>query len=586
MQKPAAQTQPDVREIFDAISRDFQAGQLSAANKRLEAALIDYPDNVNFLHLGGLIKQNIGEFALAEKMLRTAWALRPQQADIMHNLAVFLLAKGGAQEAVGLFENLTTLAPKQAHIWANLGHACRQSGQLNKALEAFSKARALDAMLADIDGIIAMTQKQLALWDAPTLPQEKINANLAPIFLDDPAQQLRAAQRGAALVRSSARYEAKPEAGGGRLRIGYLSSDLHDHATSHLIAELFAQHDRAAFEVFVYSYGGDDQSAIRARLKQGAEHWVECANKSPAFIAERIFRDRIHILVDLKGYTRGGLPEVLAARPAPIIIQWLGFPATMGADFIDYIVADHYIIPPDLAPHYAEKINRLPYTYQINDRKRPLQPAKNRAAYGLPDDKIILCCFNQPYKITPPVFDVWCNILKTIPQTALWLFATHADAEANLRAQAAKHGITHERIIFAQRAPQADHIARYGAADLVLDTAPYGGHTTISDALWAGVPVVALNGKTFASRVSGSLLHAAGLGQLITTSLAAYEQKIRALIIDVSQRDALRNYLHNNRETLALFDTPSFVRGLEQAYRAAWHKHAGGEKPSDIEVAP
>lgn len=582
-QNTAAKTAP-LRAAFDEISRLFQTGQLMLANQKLEEALVHYSDNVNFLHLGGLIKQNVGEVALAEKMLRTAQALRPDEPDIVHNLAVFLLARGGAAEAAPLFEKLTHVAPSRAHVWVNWGHALRQNNEMNKALAAFKKAKACESHPADLDGLIAMTERQLGIWDGAALPQEKVSANLAPVFLDDPFAHLACVKKGAASIRPAARFEARPLPRAGRLRIGYLSNDLHDHATSHLIAELFGLHNREDFEVFVYSYGPDDQSAIRARMKEGAEHWVECAGQPSALIAERIFRDRIAILIDMKGYTRGALPEVLAARPAPVIVQWLGYPGSMGADFVDYIVADPYLIPDELRAAYSEKIIALPNSYQMNDRRRPLPPAKPRAAYGLPEGKTILTCFNQIYKITPPVFDVWMRVMKDHPETALWLFATHAEAIACIKAEAKKRGIDSARLVFAQRAPQADHLARYHHADLILDTLPYGGHTTISDALWMAAPVVGLSGRSFAARVSGSLLTAAGLPQLITHNLNDYEAKIRALLAAPDERMAIRATLQKNRETSVLFDAPRFVKGLEDAYRQIARRYEAGGNLIDVKV--
>lgn len=338
MSKPAQKTDKKLnamRESFEAIARLFDAGDLFGANKKLEAALVDYSDNVNFLHLGGLIKQNIGELELAEKMLRMAQALKPDQPDIAHNLAVFFLATGKPLEAVPIFRQLTEAAPTRAHLWVNYGHALRQTGKLNEAFAAFDRALQCDASLAEIPLIKAMLQRQLALWHVPSLPLEKISPSMAPVFIADPAQHLACVRKGAAAIKPVARFEARALPGQDRIRIGYLSSDLHDHATSHLIAELFALQTRTQFEVFVYSYGPQDNSAIRNRLKQGAEHWVECSGKPPVFIAERIFNDRIGILVDLKGYTRDAVPQVLAARPACITMQWLGYPGSMGADFMD-----------------------------------------------------------------------------------------------------------------------------------------------------------------------------------------------------------------------------------------------------------
>lgn len=572
MSKTAQKPTDDLRERFEDVSRLVQSGNLKQANIKVESALADYPDNINFLHLGGIIKQNVGEIELADKLLRTAHALRPDQPDIMHNLAVFLLATNQPKDAVPLYEQLVLLAPTRAHLWANFGHALRQSGMLAESIPAFVKAQELDPKNHDMEAVIAMTRRQMADWSGKELPLDKTPANLAPVFIDDAFKHLECVKKGAASIKPVAQFDAKPLPSGGRLRVGYLSNDLHEHATSYLLAELFGHHSREQFEVFVYSYGQAGESPIRTRMQRGAEHWVNCAGMPPVAIAERIFNDRINILVDLKGYTRGGLPEVLASRPAPVIIQWLGYPGSMGATFVDYIVADETIIPTQDSAAYSEKIIRLPHSYQINDRERPLLAAKKRSEHNLPEDATVLCCFNQTYKITPPVFDVWMRILKDDANTVLWLFAPHDIVQQNLRMEAEKRGVAGERLIFADRMNQADHIARYRHADVVLDTAPYGGHTTTSDALWVGAPVVALMGKSFASRVSASLLKAAGLPELIAPSLDIYETKIRELLKDEDKRDSIRQHLQQGREKLPLFDSQTFVKDLEAAYTQAWNE--------------
>jgi len=572
MSKTAQKLNHDLRERFEDVSRLVQAGNLKLANVKVESALADYPDNINFLHLGGIIKQNVGEIELADKLLRTAHALRPDQPDIMHNLAVFLLATNQPIDAVPLYEQLVLLAPNRAHLWANFGHALRQSGMLAESIPAFEKAQELDPKNHDMDAVIAMTRRQMADWGGAEPALDKIPANLAPVFIDDPFQHLQCVKKGAQSIKPVAQFDARPNPKASRLRIGYLSSDLHEHATSYLIAELFGLHNREQFEVFVYSYGQSGDNPVRMRMQRGAEHWVNCAGFPPVVIAERIFNDRIALLVDLKGYTRGGLPEVLASRPAPVIMQWLGYPGSMGAPFVDYIIADDVIIPPEQNAAYSEKIIRLPNSYQMNDRERPLLAAKKRSDYGLPEDATVLCCFNQTYKITPAIFDVWMRLLKDDASAVLWLFAPNQTAQNNLRKEAEKRGIAGERLIFADRLPQAEHIARYRHADVVLDTAPYGGHTTTSDALWVGVPVVALCGKSFASRVSASLLKAAGLPELIAPSLDIYETKIRELLKDDDKRAAIRTHLQQGRETLPLFDSAAFVKNLEAAYQQAWNE--------------
>lgn len=584
MNQTAARRKEDLRSEFEEISTLFRTGKLRPANHRIERVLADYPDNVNFLHLGGIIKQNLGELELAEKLLRTAQALRPNEPEILHNLAVFLLATGQPQEAALFYEMLTNVAPKVAHIWANYGHALRQSGKLAASLPAFEKAQELDPQNHDMTAVIAMTRRQMVDWDGPALPPNKVTANLAPIFIDDPAVHLACVTAAASIIKPALALPARSPEKRERIRVGYLSNDLHEHATSYLMAGLFGAHDRAAFEIFVYSTGPSSASDVRARMQKGAEHWVDMQGKPPAAVAEHIRADGIDILVDLKGYTRGGMPEVLAARPAPVTISWLGYPGSMGASFIDYIIADSEIIPEGTEAHYSEKIIRMPNSYQVNDSARPLLAAKTRSEYGLPEKAQVLCSFNQSYKITPAVFDVWMRVLKAKENTVLWLFAPHEEAKANLQREAVKRGVDAARIIFADKLPQAEHIARYRQADLVLDTHPYGGHTTTSDAIWAGTPVVAFAGRSFAARVSASLLMAAGLKRLIATDIIQYEALILNLIDDEARRMEIKSFLQKSRDTLPLFNTRSFAKNLEDAYRTAWAKALAGEKPEHMRV--
>jgi predicted O-linked N-acetylglucosamine transferase (SPINDLY family) len=579
MTKAAKHIQQDPRELFEDISRELQAGHMKAAEAKVEAALAEHPESVNFLHLGGLIKQNTGDIKLADKLLHAAYALRPDQPDIMHNLAVFLLATGRPQEALPFYEQLTGLVPNRAHLWANYGHALRQCGKLKEALKAFEEGYKLDAAHPGLEAVIAMTRRQLADWSASPLKQESVTANLGPVFLEDPYAHLKCVKQAAANIQPATTLELN-ERENKRIRIGYLSNDLHEHATSFLIAELFGLHNRDKFEVFVYAYGRESDAPITKRMKEGAEHWVNCAGQPPKAIAERIAADNIQILVDLKGYTQGALPDVLAAKPAPIIVSWLGYPGSMGLDAVDYILADEFIIPEKLADAYSEKIIRMPHSYQINDRSRALLAAKPRAQYGLPEKASVLCCFNQTYKITPEVFAVWMRILKAHADTVLWLYCPNDDAAENLKNEAEKAGIDAARLIFAGKLPQAEHMARYRQADLVLDTYPYGGHTTTSDALWVGAPVVACAGQSFASRVSGSLLHAVELGDLVTHSLSDYEKKITELLANPDQCQEYRQHLRSDREKLPLFNTPAFVKALEEAFTRA----VQNETPENITV--
>jgi predicted O-linked N-acetylglucosamine transferase (SPINDLY family) len=383
-------------------------------------------------------------------------------------------------------------------------------------------------------------------------------------LIDDPAHQRKASTLMSNIWRHVQPVQRRertrqPE----RMRIGYLSSDFHQHATCVLMCELFEHHDRSQFEVFAYSTGVDDRSAMRRRVEVAVEHFIDVKGLPDQAIAERIADDDLDLLVDLKGYTAGNRMGVLARRPAPVQVSFLGFPGTTGASFIDYVIGDPIVTPLEHAPHFTERIVQMPVCYQPNDRKRPLPVPMSRADVGLPEGKVVLCGFNQAYKISAEVLDRWVEVLQEFPDTVLWLLDWHGQARPNLMAEISKRGIDADRVVWAPRWDLARHISRLALADLFIDTWPCNAHTTASDALWAGVPVITFSGKTFASRVAASLLHACGLPQLVCTSSEAYTDTIRSLIIDPVKRSALREHLVKARNSSPLFDSARFTRDYE-----------------------
>ena len=350
-----------------------------------------------------------------------------------------------------------------------------------------------------------------------------------------------------------------------RLRIGYFSSEFHEHALSYLFAGVLERHDRARFEVFAYSYGPDDKSPLRERLRAGVEHFVDIAWDPDDVVARRIRDDALDILVDLKGYTMGGRTAVMARRPCPIQVSWLGYPGTMGASFIDYLITDRFIVPAGSESALSEKIAYLDHCWQCNDRTRPLAEPLTRAQYGLPDDAFVFCCFAQSVKISPEIFDCWMRLLHDVPASVLWLAEDNRWASDNLKRAAQTRGVAPERLVIAPRSPFAQYLARYRVADLALDTFPYTSHSTASDALWGGCPLVALCGDTFAARVSGSILMHAGLPELITFSLDDYARLALQLATDAGRLVETRARVAAARSS-SLFDAESFTRDLERVY--------------------
>ncbi|HYA65145.1 MAG TPA: tetratricopeptide repeat protein [Burkholderiaceae bacterium] len=363
-----------------------------------------------------------------------------------------------------------------------------------------------------------------------------------------------------------------------RIRLGYATNDLFRHATAYLIAEVLERHDRERFDVFMYSYGHDDGSEIRQRIVLATgPNFVDAREISDRALAERIRNDDIDILVDLKGYTLGSRFGVFAYHPARIQVNYLGYPGTLGAPCYEYIIGDQIVAPLEHADGYSEKIAHLPHCYQPNDRKRPIGPRPTRAQCALPEEGFVFCSFNSCYKITPTVFDRWCRLLHRVDGSVLWLYEANDQAKRNLVLQAQRRGIASQRLVWAPHVPLEAHLARLQLADLALDTLPVNAHTTASDALWAGVPMVTTAGESFASRVASSVLHAAELPDLVACDADAYERIALDLALQPARLWEIRQRVAANRDRCALFDSQSYTRELEALYErmlAAWTRGA------------
>ena len=372
-----------------------------------------------------------------------------------------------------------------------------------------------------------------------------------------------------------------------RIRVAYLSANFCEHAVAHLTAGLFEQHDKSRFEVFGISFGPDQNSEIRQRLRGAFERFMHVADKSDREIADLLQELEIDIAVDLMGFTLDNRLSVLARRPAPIQVNYLGYPGTVGADYIDYIIADRTIIPADQRDFYTEQVVWLPESYLVNDNRRAISERKwTRSESRLPETGAVFCCFNNIYKITPAMFDVWMRLLKAVDNSALWLGGTNPIAQANLHRAAEQRGVAAQRLVFAPRLPDvADHLARHRQADLFLDTLPYNAHTTASDALWAGLPVLTCIGSTFAGRVAASLLKAIGLDELIAHSLDEYEALALKLAREPTYLASIKAKLARNRDSFPLFDTKRFTRHIEAAYTTMWERYQRGEVPQAFAVS-
>jgi predicted O-linked N-acetylglucosamine transferase (SPINDLY family) len=364
-----------------------------------------------------------------------------------------------------------------------------------------------------------------------------------------------------------------------KLRIGYVSSDLREHAVGFAMTDVFEQHDREHFEICAYYCGIDRLDPTRLRIKESADRWVEINGMSDEQAAAKIMADEVDILVDLNGYTKDARTRVFALRPAPVAVNWFGFPGTMGTPYHHYIIADEHIIPKGNEIYYSEKVVRLA-CYQPNDRKRVVA-AKTplRSDEGLPDQAFVYCCLNGMQKITAQIFDAWMAILTQVPASVLWLLGGAEDIDSRLRALAAQSGIAPERLIFAKKKPNPEHVARYALADLFLDTFPYGAHTTAADAMWMGVPVLTIPGKSFAARVCASVSHAAGVGELVCETREIYLARAIELGRNPEKVGALKQRLIAGRQSSLLFDTQRLVRDLEDLYRGMWQDFQNGQRP-------
>ena len=372
-----------------------------------------------------------------------------------------------------------------------------------------------------------------------------------------------------------------------RIRVAYVSGDFRVHPGSFLMAGMFEHHDRSRFEITGVSFGIDDKSEIRRRVSSAFERFVEVSSSSDEQIARHIRELEIDIVIDRSGLTTHSRPRIFAARPAPIAVNYLGYPGSTGAPYIDYIIADRIVIPEHEQVHYSEKVVYMPHSYQVNDNKRLIaERLFERDALGLPSNGFVFCCFNRNYKITPVVFDCWMRILKRVEGGVLWLIGDPSSEIAdNLRREASARGVDPKRLVFARYEPLADHLARHRAADLFLDTLPYNAHTTASDALWSGLPVLTCAGTTFAGRVGASLLHAIGLPELVTTSLDSYEQLAVHLATHPDELARIRKKLADNRLGAPLFDTAGFTRHIEAAYTAMYERHRMGLGPGSIAIS-
>jgi protein O-GlcNAc transferase len=595
-----------------ALKPDLAEAWLGLANVRAE--LRRYEDALAAYDKALALKPELAEawlgrsnIFIALKRHEEALAACQRALDIKPDLAEAWVSLGNLfadlkrnDDAFAAYDKASALKPKLADAWFGRGNVFIELRRYEDAFAAFDKAFALKPDLTGAEGIRLHARMNLCEWTNFANEREHLISSVRnnkptthpfPLIAvsTSPEDQIRCARTWVSAVYPPA---ARPFWRDtiykhDKIRVGYLSAEFHQHAVSYLMAGVFECHDRSKFELSAISLGPDDSSAIRQRLKDAFDTFLDVSSLSDDGIAHRIRDAEIEVLIGLTGFTRGERMGILAFRPAPVQVSYLGYAGTMGASYIDYLIADPTLIPPSQREHYSEKIAYLPNSYMPHDEaeRRISDRHFTRAEFGLPEGAFVFCCFNNIYKLTPQTFEVWTRILKKVEGSVLWLSETNPAALNNLKNAAAASGVEPARLIFAKRLPSpADHLARHQLADLFLDTLPYNAHATASDALWAGLPVLTQAGEAFAGRVAASLLTAIGLPELITTTPQAYEALAVELATNPERLAGIKTRLAGNRLATPLFNTQLFTRHIEAAYKAMYERHQSGLPPADIHV--
>jgi predicted O-linked N-acetylglucosamine transferase (SPINDLY family) len=578
--REALRCQPDYPEAHFNLGSSLQAqGDPAAARSHFREALRLRPAYAR-AHFGlGRALESLGELPAAVASLRHAIHLDPGYAEAHEALGNLLLIQPDWEGARAAFERVLELQPDNAAAFSRLAYT----------RQVLCDWRTWPADLERLNGDTAHAldtgqPSPVVPFCALTLPWSGARLLAVARSHSDPiARHALPLRRELALTHRPPAEHLPPQA---RLRVGYFSGEFRDHAVSHLVQGLFGLHDRSRFEVFAYSFGPDDGSSYRHRIVRDCDHFRELAMLSLADSARRIHADGIHVLIDLQGYVGFARMGLTALRPAPVQAHYVGYPGSLGADFIDYLIGDPVVTPAESAADFRECLVTLPHAYLPTDHGQPIATAPvTRADCGLPENGFVFCGFGNRYKIEPGVFTVWMQLLAAVPGSVLWLSPAGAAGEQNLRREAESRGVSGQRLVFARHLPgKAEHLARHRAADLMLDTLYYNAHTTAADALWAGLPVLTCPGQTFASRVGASLLRAVGLPELIATDLEDYERRALRLAQHPEELRRLRDTLAERRTRWPLFDTPRMVRNLERAYRAMWENYAAGHPPRPIVI--
>jgi predicted O-linked N-acetylglucosamine transferase (SPINDLY family) len=575
--------------------------------KRVEDALASFdralaikPDIPEVLNNRGNALRYLNRFGAAIDSFNRALAIKRDYAEALNNFGVTLHELKYYEKALVSYDQALAIQPDNAEALFNRGNALVALNRLDEALWSYDQALKIDPDSRNMLSGVANAALKLCDWrrtediagrlEAQILEKKPVIQPFVLLgYMDNPGLQLQCAKNSICdaipIPPPPLRERAWPRHE--KIRIAYLSADFKTHATAYLMAELFERHDRSGFEVLGISYDSDDGSKMRDRLVKSFDQFFDVKSKSDSEVAKLLFELEVDIAIDLKGYTTDSRPCVLSYRPCPVQVNYLGYPGTMGASFIDYVIADPVVLPFDQQPFFSEKIIHLPDSYQVNDSTRRISElTPTRTEEGLPEEEFVFCCFNVSWKINAAMFDIWTRLLHAVPGSVLWLIEDNSGACRNLRREAAMRGIDPGRLVFAGRVELSRHLARHRLADLFLDTLPVNAHTTASDALWAGLPLLTCLGKSFAPRVASSLLQAIGLPELITDNLEAYEALALKLAGNPALLRSLRLKLEQNRLTHPLFDTDRFRRHIETAYMQILETAERGEAPKSFSVKP
>jgi len=545
----------------------------------------------------GLAMQKKSNTKEAFEMFRQALNINPGSAETYFQLGLLTLNTGKVEAAAHYFKHALKINPSFALAKAGLGEAYEKLGRFEESQQELDKAlKENPEIMPDVSVSLYYLSHRTCNWarvrtdtkrmHALTLSQLKSGGIVdeSPFInisrSDDLKFNLRLATNWSKFVEASVQLSkkdytfSKPK-GKHKIRIGYLSNDFRDHPIASQIVDLFKYHDRNSFAVYAYSYGVNDKSYWRKEIRRSADHFIDLYDVEHIDIAERIYKDKIDILIDLVGYTGYPRPDIMARKPAPIQINYLGYPGTTGAKFINYLIADRIVIPPSEKKYYSEEILYMPNCYQICSPQRISRIPVKRSDFGLPEDPsvIVFCCFNRQEKIEPPIFDAWIRILKKVPKSVFWLYSNSQLAEKNLRKYFVKSGLKSNRLIFAERISLEKHLARIRLSDIALDTHIYSGGATTANILWAGVPVITIYGKHYLSRMSSSIINSLGLSELITKNIKEYEALAIELATSPAKLKSIRKALAANKKTYPLFNSKLFTKDLETIYKRVWKKY-------------